>query len=177
MLTASQQSFFHQHGYLVLENIVAQQYLLSLQEEANMLIHTLVSTDQDLIETYGCILEPMGRLLTRPFDAATKKSYCRTRNARWNPAVTEFLFSSFYEMVSSLMGPQVFLFNEQYIIKPPHSTSTAFNFHQDGEYLEDAEDAFFVSCWINLDDVTEVLSRHERHGLSFGHCHGQSPLL
>jgi hypothetical protein len=56
MLATSQQLFFHTRGYLILENVIPSQYLKALQEEADTLFQVFSSNNEDLVETYGCII-------------------------------------------------------------------------------------------------------------------------
>jgi hypothetical protein len=53
----------------------------------------------------------MGQFLNTKLTATNNKtSYIYARNMKWNPTVTELLFSTFtYNIISSLIGPQVFL--------------------------------------------------------------------
>jgi hypothetical protein len=41
-------------------------------------------------------------------------------------------------------------------MKKKIQTTKSYSFVEDEEYLKDAEEVPFVSCWINLDDVNEV---------------------
>lgn len=46
-------------------------------------------------------------------------------------------------------------FNEQYLVKPPHSSEATFPWHRDRDMLP-GEVPPYVSAWIALDDVCEV---------------------
>lgn len=45
----------------------------------------------------------------------------------------------------------MFLFNEQYVVKPSKSKNTAFRWHQDAEYLP--EPRLYISVWIPIDGI------------------------
>ncbi|KAI8328498.1 hypothetical protein BC941DRAFT_444800 [Chlamydoabsidia padenii] len=57
-----------------------------------------------------------------------------------------------------MTGPDIYLLNEQYIIKPPKTKSISqFAWHRDSDYYQDAtwENEVSVACWMALDDVNE----------------------
>jgi hypothetical protein len=56
MLTTTQRIFFHNNGYLILENIIPHRYLLALQNEANQCVEMICERQQELVENYGCIV-------------------------------------------------------------------------------------------------------------------------
>ena len=54
----------------------------------------------------------------------------------------------------------VYLFNDQYIVKPPHVDGVAFSWHRDGQYEtwktpEKSVALPYLSAWVALDDVSE----------------------
>jgi ectoine hydroxylase-related dioxygenase (phytanoyl-CoA dioxygenase family) len=156
MLSSLQISEFHRKGFILLQKIVPNNILEAMRAECDIL---LGKVDQnDVVENFGCILEPLGQQLNpdlKTFHPTSQDEYKSTRSSRLRDEVTQFICSKLVvDMVSSIIGPNVFLFNEQYIVKPPNSEDgSIFNYHQDGEYLEDVNIPF-VSCWICLDDTT-----------------------
>lgn len=66
------------------------------------------------------------------------------------------------DLVKALLGSsEVYLFNEQYIVKPSRSgAASSFLWHRDGDWLctdevgIDAADVCYLSVWVALDDVT-----------------------
>jgi len=56
------------------------------------------------------------------------------------------------DVMRNFLGEQLFLFNEQFVVKAPH-TGTAFAWHQDGGYIPFAHQPY-ASLWVALDDTT-----------------------
>jgi ectoine hydroxylase-related dioxygenase (phytanoyl-CoA dioxygenase family) len=54
---------------------------------------------------------------------------------------------------SAVLGPQAYLFWEQYVIKAA-DPDTTFAWHQDSGYVHEDHEPY-LTCWIALDDVTE----------------------
>jgi len=57
-----------------------------------------------------------------------------------------------------LQTPQVHLFNDQYIAKPPKSADARFTWHRDSQWCDEGETPGpnykpYLSCWVALDDV------------------------
>jgi hypothetical protein len=66
---------------------------------------------------------------------------------------------STHDTLSDLDVP-LYLFNEQYIVKPPRTPHTsAFVWHRDNEYMDETcQQVPTIACWIPLDDVNQVCS-------------------
>ena len=59
------------------------------------------------------------------------------------------------DVTRQLLGPDVWLFWEQYVIKGADKGGiTKFSWHQDSGYVH-WKNKPYLTCWITLDDVTE----------------------
>jgi ectoine hydroxylase-related dioxygenase (phytanoyl-CoA dioxygenase family) len=71
------------------------------------------------------------------------------------PELRRFLFSDMMaELCRAVLGPNAYLFWEQYIIKGG-DPDTSFSWHQDSGYVHHEDHEPYLTCWIALDDVTE----------------------
>ena len=76
-----------------------------------------------------------------------------------SPAVRRFLFSDrMADIAEAVLGDNVYLFNEQYVIKAAER-GMSFGWHQDSGFIPYPHRPY-LTCWIPLDDVSEV----QRHG-------------
>jgi ectoine hydroxylase-related dioxygenase (phytanoyl-CoA dioxygenase family) len=70
------------------------------------------------------------------------------------PELRQFLFSDLMaEICRATLGPDAYLFWEQYVIKAG-DPDTTFSWHQDSGYVHE-DHAPYLTCWIALDDVSE----------------------
>ncbi|MFI7272389.1 phytanoyl-CoA dioxygenase family protein [Streptomyces sp. NPDC049879] len=70
------------------------------------------------------------------------------------PELRGFLFGeTMAEICRATLGPDAYLFWEQYVIKAADK-DTSFAWHQDSGYVHEDHEPY-VTCWIALDDVTE----------------------
>jgi hypothetical protein len=76
----------------------------------------------------------------------------------WRAAgVADLLFSSqLRTLVEVLLGGPAWLYNEQYIVKPPSCDGAAFQWHRDSDVCAAGVQARpYLSVWCALDDVHE----------------------
>lgn len=70
-----------------------------------------------------------------------------------NPDLAALILGpEFKTLAQALLGASPYLFNEQFVVKGPH-TGASFAWHQDSGYL-DQPHAPYLSVWIALDDTT-----------------------
>jgi hypothetical protein len=71
--------------------------------------------------------------------------------------VADLLFSSqLRTLVEVLLGGPAWLYNEQYIVKPPSCDGAAFQWHRDSDVCAAGVQARpYLSVWCALDDVHE----------------------
>ncbi|KAG2215662.1 hypothetical protein INT45_002765, partial [Circinella minor] len=111
------------------------------------------------------ILEPLTCGYLDPIKSdeykTNKLSYISRRNSiiEADKSISNVILETVARWAAMLLGnpKQVFLMNEQYIIKPPHSAGTSqFAWHQDSDYLDPRlQSQSTVACWIALDSVDE----------------------
>ena len=155
------------HGYVVLQNFLAKEQIRNLQRECDRLQHEHVLASGS-VSTTSCILEPMGR-----FNNSThvcrydRESYCRERSAVFNngrignaPGRHASFCSKLQDLLTVILGSDLCLLNEQYIVKPPNlGEATSFAWHRDADSMrEKGIQQFFpyVSVWCPLDAITET---------------------
>lgn len=130
----------------------------------------------DLVTDLGCIIEPLRcGFLDDPETSKYKmdaSEYSKIRNRiHWNNLVVssnpgcvtqpaEIILNKYGRAWASkfLLSENVYLLNEQYIIKPPNtSESTQFQWHRDSDYYDDDrhKDESTIACWTALDKVEE----------------------
>jgi ectoine hydroxylase-related dioxygenase (phytanoyl-CoA dioxygenase family) len=83
-----------------------------------------------------------------------KKRYFISNRGNESPIITQFLFSDLMaDITQATLGDNVFLFNEQYVVKAAE-VGTQFAWHQDSGYIGHYHTPY-LSCWCALDDMTE----------------------
>jgi len=175
---------FHNKGFLVLENVIPLEILTSLKDEVNKLLNLLYKSEDEkshqlnfhetsilrkhrrskLILEKGCVVEPIKCIpifKKRYIDYQLKKEDYINLRSTLNAAVAQFAVSNFMRQlvlqlmkVPSTSSLDLYLLNEQYILKPPHSDDSAFPYHQDSEYLP-CPNIPYVSCWVSLNEMKE----------------------
>ncbi|MEV0849644.1 phytanoyl-CoA dioxygenase family protein [Streptomyces sp. NPDC049954] len=85
---------------------------------------------------------------------ARGKRYFSNMNYQDLPELRQFLFGeTMAEICRAVLGPEAYLFWEQYVIKAGDK-DTSFAWHQDSGYVHEDHEPY-LTCWIALDDVTE----------------------
>uniref|UniRef100_A0A383VSD0 Uncharacterized protein n=1 Tax=Tetradesmus obliquus TaxID=3088 RepID=A0A383VSD0_TETOB len=111
---------------------------------------------QQLAEQRGCIFQVLPELVPGHVARADAASYFKQRDS-WPccQGVTTFLQRpQLLQLLQAALGSTaVLLYNEQYIIKPPHSRGSAFGWHYDSQWC-DKQYSPYLSLWVALDDMT-----------------------
>ena len=133
---------FHEEGYFVLESVISEQALNELRIECQKALDLqLESMERVGAETLG--LTHKNKRYSLP---------CRHEDS---PSLERFLFSDLMsEILQPVLGPDVYLFLELFIVKWPR-TGIPFAWHQDSGYLIRQPHKPYVSLWCALDDMTE----------------------
>ena len=94
---------------------------------------------------------------------------------RLSPFLRQFTFSPLMaEIAQVALGPDIFLFNEQWVVKGAEQ-GMPFAWHQDSGYVKFSDSKTshrpYLTCWVPLDDVSEAngtvfLLPHSRGGTS-----------
>jgi ectoine hydroxylase-related dioxygenase (phytanoyl-CoA dioxygenase family) len=151
---------FREEGYFVLERVIPEEVVQMLREECAYFV--------------GYMDGRMDALGQRTVDINHRGSrYFISKLYRNSARLSRFLFGALMaEVVEAALGPDVYLFNEQWVVKAA-GTGMKFAWHQDSGYIahEDpaARHAPYLTCWCPLDDVTEdngavYLLPHSRAG-------------
>jgi ectoine hydroxylase-related dioxygenase (phytanoyl-CoA dioxygenase family) len=140
-ITESQKQQYRDEGYFVLNNVIPPDHLELLREEA---AHAIERCDKQMdekgVDSLG--LNHRG------------KRYFANHVWKVQPALREFLFADYMaEICRATIGPDAWLFWEQYVIKCADK-GMKFSWHQDSGYVHPNHKPY-VSCWCALDDVSE----------------------
>ncbi|MAS35267.1 MAG: phytanoyl-CoA dioxygenase [Anaerolineaceae bacterium] len=140
MITDEQIQQYRTQGYFILENVIPDDALEGLRAEC-----------QRLIDERDREMEAKG--VTSLGITHYKKRYFISNQWRRSPAITNFLFSDLMaEIGRTTLGEDVYLFNEQYVVKAAE-VGTKFSWHQDSGYIGHYHRPY-LSCWCALDDMT-----------------------
>jgi ectoine hydroxylase-related dioxygenase (phytanoyl-CoA dioxygenase family) len=136
-----QKQQYKDEGYFILERVLPEEYLELLRGEANHAID-VVDREMDRLKTDVIGINHRGK---RYFS-------CNVFRERKN--LRKFLFSDLMaDICRATLGPDVYLFWEQYVIKAADK-GMKFSWHQDSGYVGPNHKPY-LTCWIPLDDVSE----------------------
>ena len=132
---------FKKDGYFILESVIPDSILDALREEC---MRYVANADREM-EAQGIKMDQINHY---------KKRYFISDRSADNAILTDFLLSDLMvDIAQATLGENVYLFNEQYVVKAVDS-DTKFNWHQDSGYVGHYH-APYLSCWCALDDMTE----------------------
>jgi ectoine hydroxylase-related dioxygenase (phytanoyl-CoA dioxygenase family) len=132
---------FDDEGWFVISNALAPTELATLRSECGRLV------DERDAE--------MTRLGVDTIDLCHRGRRYFLHAYATSDAVRRFLFSDrMAELAQAVLGADVYLFNEQYVIKAPEQ-GMSFSWHQDSGFIPYPHRPY-LTCWIPLDDVSEV---------------------
>ena len=132
---------YHDEGYTILERVIPQEHLEALQTEAQHHIDTMhAEMDARNTDTLGI--------------SHRDKRYFISNKHSNSQALQTFLFSHFMgDITQAILGEDVYLFYEQYVIKAAEK-GIKFAWHQDSGFVN-FQHVPYLSCWCALDDMTE----------------------
>jgi ectoine hydroxylase-related dioxygenase (phytanoyl-CoA dioxygenase family) len=131
---------FHDEGWFVVNSALAPTELAMLRSECGRLVD-----ERD---------DEMTRLGVDTLDLCHRGRRYFLHAYATSPAVRQFLFSDrMAELAQAVLGPDVYLFNEQYVIKAAEQ-GMSFSWHQDSGFIPYPHRPY-LTCWIPLDDVSE----------------------
>lgn len=160
MIDDAHREQFREEGYFVLERVVPESVLAMLRAECATFV--------------GMMDARMDALGTDTIDINHRGSrYFISKLYRASTHLPEFLFGPLMaEIARAALGPEVFLFNEQWVVKGAEQ-GMKFAWHQDSGYIHheapDLRHPPYLTCWCPLDDVSEengtvYLLPHSRAG-------------
>jgi ectoine hydroxylase-related dioxygenase (phytanoyl-CoA dioxygenase family) len=133
---------FRDDGFVLLERIIADRDLCALRDECQRFI------DQKDREMDAAGSDVLG------LDQRGKRYFvndCSTVS----PALRRFVLGDLMAEISgALLGADVFLFNDQYVVKGAE-VGTRFAWHQDSGYVGYPHPPY-LTCWCALDDMSEA---------------------
>jgi len=171
---------YEKEGYVVVPLALSSEVLEGLRQECE----TLMDKGHDLIEA-GCVLEPVGTVAGSHPARTSASVYGSLRPLvmkdlvlgphKLHPVILALLLGSVEAQKSASTSDEtpivssapphhspscIYLFNEHYIVKPPHSESR-FCWHTDAAeqlmmcYLDQRRTPY-ISVWCPLDNMTEA---------------------
>ncbi len=141
LVTEAMVQQYTDEGYFILESVIGEQDLELLRSGAQFSMDHL---DQRMEEA------GVDRLGIN----AKGKRYFSAMVYRERPELRQFIYGPVMaDICRRLLGPQSYLFWEQYVIKAA-DPDTTFAWHQDSGYVHEDHEPY-LTCWIALDDVTE----------------------
>ncbi|KAK3824991.1 MAG: hypothetical protein J3Q66DRAFT_98524 [Benniella sp.] len=167
LITEETRRQFHRDGFVIVKNVLEFQELEVFRREVDCLMNFLISENVDIMKDFGGVIEPISCGYIEPpvsqMYIMSKRSYSSLRNmvTESPDTVVPVLFGKMPALAQRLLPTEpddnpLCLFNEQYIVKTPNSSSvSSFPWHFDSQYMDaSAQTAFpIVSCWTALDDV------------------------
>lgn len=135
---------YHAEGYCVLESVVPMEHIEALRSECGRFIEAMhAEMDEKGTDVLGI--------------NHRNKRYFVSRRGTESEKLANFLYSDVMtEVTQALLGPDVYLFNEQFVVKSAE-VGMKFAWHQDSGYVHfrnGAPHKPYLSCWCPLDDVT-----------------------
>jgi len=162
IVPADQKEQFEQEGYMILERVIPDDLLTMLREEC----HYFVGYQDGRMDAKG----------EKTIGITHRGSrYFIGNQYRMSHRLWKFIFSDVMaEIAQAALGPDVYLFNEQWVVKGPEQ-GMKFAWHQDSGYVKRGDKMTthkpYLTCWCALDDVSEengtvYLLPHSRGGTS-----------
>jgi ectoine hydroxylase-related dioxygenase (phytanoyl-CoA dioxygenase family) len=162
LVTDKMKSQYQEEGYMILERVIPEDILQMLREECSYFLgYYDAQMDAAKADTDG--ISHRGR---RYFVANRYRLSQRMRNFIFSPIMAE--------IAQAALGPDVYLFHEQWVVKSPEK-GMKFAWHQDSGYVnsDDSKTTHkpYLTCWCPIDDVNEdngtvFLLPHSRGGTS-----------
>ena len=151
---------FERDGFAILERVIDHQMLAMLREECAVFVDR---TDRWLKERGTDVFGITHR----------GKRYFISNRYRDSERMADFLFGDLMrEITTALLGPNVYLFVEQWVVKGAEQ-GMKFAWHQDSGYVRFRDPSNvhqpYLTCWCALDDMTRengtiAVLPHDRAG-------------
>ena len=146
-VTESQRELFHKEGYMILPGVIPADILQMLREECSY-----------FLGYYDSMMDAKG-VQTEGISHRGKRYFVNNRY-RLSSRLWKFIFSPLMaEVTQAALGPDVFLFHEQWVVKGAEQ-GMRFAWHQDSGYVKWSDPSTrhrpYLTCWCTLDDVNEA---------------------
>ena len=152
VVSDAQRAQFRDEGLCILENVIDAETLTTLREECSYFLGYIDAVmDEQAITSIGITHRGSRYFISN-----------RYRNSR---RMRSFLFGELMaEVTRRLLGDEVYLFNEQWVVKGAEQ-GMKFAWHQDSGYVRTRDPSAvhppYLTCWCTLDDV------HEANGTAY----------
>ncbi|MEC8840729.1 MAG: phytanoyl-CoA dioxygenase family protein [Candidatus Poribacteria bacterium] len=150
-LTSSQVDQFHQDGFLAVDNVLTELEMEALHLRLQDIGNRIVDFPEQYIQ-----VEPQVQVVEKATGDPIKFSNVRKI---WNLTKYDHLFRTYarqpkiIEMVTQLIGPDLKIFVDQTLCKPP-KVGSAKPPHQDSAYWVNIDPPDLVICWMALTPST-----------------------
>ena len=143
----AQRDLFRKEGYMILPGVIPPDMLAMLREECSYFLGYFDS----IMDARGAQTEGISH---------RGKRYFINNRYRLSSRLWTFLFSPLMaEVARAALGPEAFLFHEQWVVKGAEQ-GMKFSWHQDSGYVKWNDPATrhrpYLTCWCTLDDVDET---------------------
>ncbi len=141
VVTSAHLDAFEKDGFFVLEGVVPAAHLQLLRDK----VAENIARIDAAMEAQGVEKLGLNQKNSRYFVGAY---------TREDHQIGDFIFSDVMaEITRATLGPNVYLFHEQYVVKAAEKGGK-FSWHQDSGYVDHPHKPY-LTCWITLDDVNE----------------------
>ncbi len=146
MVTEADRRQYAEKGFMVLEGVIPPETLTMLREECSYFLGYMDSRMDAGLVGKGA-LSRRGR------------RYFVNNMYRYSSRLWRFVFGELMaEVCRNTLGPDAFLFNEQWVVKGAEQ-GMRFDWHQDSGYVKsvdpDTVHPPYLTCWCTLDAVSE----------------------
>lgn len=149
-LTDEQKQHFWENGYLVVRDLLTQEEVEALKEQANL----IASGEVSHVPAEWIQVEPVVR--RGEIQTASKiESVCQLWNLVPHDEVMRAHAANpkIVDIIVDLLGPDIKLYGDQLFTKPPKHGSRK-EYHQDSNSWKHLVPYNLVSCWAVMDDAT-----------------------
>lgn len=162
LITPEHAELYRTEGYMILERVIPDEMLAMLREECSYFL----GYHDGQMDLRGDKSQGITHRGSR---------YFISNKYRLSHRMWRFIYSDLMAQVTqAALGPNVFLFHEQWVVKGPEK-GMSFSWHQDSGYVKSGDKMTthrpYLTCWCTLDDVNEengtvYLLPHSRGGTS-----------
>jgi ectoine hydroxylase-related dioxygenase (phytanoyl-CoA dioxygenase family) len=146
LINEAQRAQFREEGYFILERVIPDDVLTMLREECAYFVGTM----DGWMDALGVTTIDLNRRGNRYFVSKRYRQSARLHSFLFGPVMAE--------VVRAALGPDAFLFNEQWVVKGAEQ-GMKFAWHQDSGYVKHVDPQAplppYLTCWCPLDDVSE----------------------